>query len=126
MPRSREFVQFVLEQMAPFGRVRARAMFGGFGIYRDECMFAIIVDDRLYFKTDAATRGEFEARGLGPFTYVMRGKPVTMSYFEAPPEVFEEPDTMQHWAQMAYVTAGNTRKENPPGRTRRRAAKPKK
>lgn len=126
MPRSREFVQFVLEQMAPFGRVRARAMFGGFGIYRDERIFAIIVDDRLYFKTDVATRGEFEARGLGPFTYVMRGKPVTMPYFEAPPEVFEEPDTMRHWAQMAHATAGKTRKEKPPGKTRRRAAKPKK
>lgn len=126
MPRSREFVQFVLEQMASFGRVRARAMFGGFGIYRDEHIFAIIVDDRLYFKTDAATRGEFEARGLSAFTYILRGKPVTMSYFEAPPEVFEEPDTMQHWAQMAYATAGRTRKAKPPGKTRRRAAKPKK
>ncbi|HSW53387.1 MAG TPA: TfoX/Sxy family protein [Sulfuricaulis sp.] len=126
MPRSREFVEFVIEQMAPFGRVRARAMFGGFGIYRDERIFAIIVDDRLYFKTDAATRGEFEARGLGPFTYVMRGKPVTMPYFEAPPEVFEEPDTMQHWAQMAYAAAGRTPKAKPPGKTRRRRAKPKK
>lgn len=126
MPRSREFVEFVLEQMAPLGRVRARAMFGGFGIYRDEHIFAIIVDDRLYFKTDAATRAEFQAKGLGPFTYIMRGKPVTMPYFEAPPEVFEEPDTMQHWAQMAYAAAGRTRKAKPPGKTRRRAAKPKK
>lgn len=126
MPHSREFVEFVLEQMTLFGHARARAMFGGYGIYRDERIFAIIVDDRLYFKTDAATRGEFEAKGLGPFTYVMRGKPVTMPYFEAPPEVFEEPDTMRHWAQMAYAAAGRTRKAKPPGKTRRHAAKPKK
>jgi DNA transformation protein len=126
MPRSREFVEFVLEQMASFGRVRARAMFGGYGIYMDDRIFAIIVDDRLYFRADTATRGEFEARGLGPFTYVMRGKPVAMPYFEAPPEVFEEPDTMRYWAQMAYAAAGRTLKVKTPGKTRRSAAKPKK
>lgn len=128
MPRSREFVEFVIEQMRLFGRARARAMFGGYGIYRDDRIFAIIVDDRLYFKTDAATRGEFEAKGLGPFTYVMRGKSVAMPYFEAPPEVFEEPETMRRWAQKAYEAAGRTRKVRTPvpGKSRRRSAKPKK
>jgi len=48
MPRSRDFVEFVLEQLALFGRAQARAMFGGFGIYRDNRIFAIIVNDRLY------------------------------------------------------------------------------
>jgi DNA transformation protein len=126
MPRSREFVEFVLEQMTLFGHARARAMFGGYGIYRDDRIFAIIVDDRLYFKTDAATRGEFEAKGLGPFTYIMRGKPVTMPYFEAPPEVFEEPDTMRHWARLAYDAAGRSGKAKTPAKPRRRRAKPKK
>jgi DNA transformation protein len=126
MARSREFVHFVLEKMALFGHVRARAMFGGFGIYRDEHIFAIIVDGRLYFRSDAATRGEFQAKGLGAFIYVMRGKPVTMPYCEAPPEVFEEPDAMRHWAQMAYAAAGRARKASTAGRTRRRAAKPSK
>lgn len=125
MPRSREFVEFVLEQLALFGRARARAMFGGFGIYRDERIFAIIVDDRLYFRTDAATRGEFEAKGLAPFTYVMRGKPVTMPYFEAPAEVFEEPEAMQRWALLAYEAAGRTGKAKTPAKARRRA-RPKK
>ena len=128
MSRSREFVEFVIEQMALFGRARARAMFGGYGVYRDDRVFAIIVDDRLYFKTDAATRGEFEAKGLGPFTYVMRGKSVTMPYFEAPPEVFEEPETMRRWAEKAYEAAGRTRKTRTPapGKSRRRSARPKK
>lgn len=126
MSRSREFVEFVLEQMTPFGRARARAMFGGYGIYMDDRIFAIIVDDRLYFKADAATRSEFAVKGLGPFTYVVRGKSVTMPYFEAPPEVFEEPDSMRHWVQLAYAAAGRTRKVKAPGKARRRAAKPKK
>lgn len=93
------FVKFVIEHMAPIGGVHARAMFGGHGVYRDDCMFALIVDDRLYLKADSTMRAEFEAKGLNPFTYIARGKPVTLHYFEAPPEVFEEPEVMHHWAQ---------------------------
>ncbi|MEW6353584.1 MAG: TfoX/Sxy family protein [Pseudomonadota bacterium] len=44
---------------------------------------------------DAVTRSEFEAQSLRPFTYTARGKTVTMSYFEAPPEIFEEPKAMR-------------------------------
>ena len=105
MPRHSEFVGFVIEHMACIGKPRTRAMFGGYGIYQDDCMFAIIADDRLYFKADSTTRVEFEAKGLSPFTYVTGGKTATMSYFEAPPEVFEEPEAMRYWAQKAYEVA---------------------
>ena len=105
MPRHSEFAEFVIEQMVSIGGLRVRAMFGGYGVYQDDCIFAVIVDDRLYFKTDATTRGEFEAMGLSPFTYLARGKPVSMNYFEAPPEVFEEPEAMRTWAQKALGVA---------------------
>jgi DNA transformation protein len=85
-------------------------MFGGYGIYQDDCMFALIADERLYFKADATTRAEFEAKGSTPFTYVARGKPVTLQYFEAPPEVFEERDAMRAWVQKAYAAARKARR----------------
>lgn len=110
MARRSEFVEFVIDHMACIGRPRARAMFGGYGIYQDDCMFAIIADDRLYFKADSTTRAEFEAKGLSPFTYVTRGKTVTLHYFEAPPEVFEEPEAMRAWAQKAYGAALRAKK----------------
>jgi DNA transformation protein len=109
MARHSEFVEFVLELLAPIGAVRARAMFGGFGIYRGDTFFAIIVDDKLYFKADQATCSEFTVRGLSPFTYSMRGKTVTMQYYEAPPEVFEEAEAMQNWAQQAVGAATRTK-----------------
>jgi DNA transformation protein len=102
MSSSNEFVEFVVEQMESIGRLRVGAMFGGYGIYLDDCFFAIIVDDRLYFKADSVTASEFEAKGLSPFSYVARGKLVTVQYFEAPPEVFEEPEVMRLWVQKAY------------------------
>lgn len=110
MSRRTEFVEFVLEQMSSVGGLHARAMFGGHGIYRDDLIFAIVVDDRLYFKTDAMTRPEFEAMGSRPFSYVARGKPVTMQYFEAPPEVLEERETMRSWVDKAFGAARRTGK----------------
>lgn len=100
-----EFVEFVLDQLAPMGGVRARAMFGGYGIYQRDTIFAIIVDERLYFKTDSLTCDAFMTRGFGPFTYTARGKTMTMQYYEAPPEVFEESEAMLHWAQQAIGVA---------------------
>jgi len=66
-----EYITFIIEQMSFINGLRIRAMFSGHGVYQDDCMFAIIVNDQLYFKGDATTRAEFEAKGLKPFTYAM-------------------------------------------------------
>lgn len=123
MARRSEFVEFVMEQMTLFGRPTVRAMFGGYGVYRDDRIFAIIVDDRLYFKAGQSTRAEFEAKGLRPFSYVARGKSVTMSYFEAPPEVFEDAEAMCSWAKKAYEASVGDKERKTPNKARGRAQK---
>jgi DNA transformation protein len=100
----------VLEQLAPLGNVRARAMFGGFSIYRGDTVFAIVLDDRLYLKANDATRTEFESRGLSQFTYTARGRTLRMSYYEAPAEVFEEPETMCEWARRSLTASNRPRR----------------
>jgi DNA transformation protein and related proteins len=110
MPKTTDFVDFVIEQLAPLGGVRVKSMFGGFGIYLDDLMFAIIVKDSLYFKADAATCPDFTALGLQPFSYSARGKTVTMQYYEAPPEVFESPPAMSEWARRAVGAALRAKK----------------
>ena len=105
MARRSDFVEFVAEQMTFVGGLRIHAMFGGYGIYQDDCMFALIVDDRLYFRADATMRVELEAQSLSPFSYVARSKRVTLQYFEAPPDVFEERDAMRTWVRMAFEAA---------------------
>jgi len=46
-------------------------MFGGYGLYQNDLMFAIVADDVLYLKSDDAIQPEFMARGLKPFTYIV-------------------------------------------------------
>jgi DNA transformation protein len=105
-----EFVAFVIEKMSFVHELRVRGMFGGYGIFQDDCMFALIIEDQLYFKADAITRSEFEAKGLNPFTYAARGKLVEVQYFEAPPEVFDEIDEMQSWTHKALTVALKAKK----------------
>lgn len=99
------FAHFIVEQMAAFAPVQARAMFGGFGISLDGLTFALIIDEQLYFKTDETSRGEFVARGLAPFSYEARGKTRTTGYYAAPAEVFDSPDEMATWARQAHACA---------------------
>jgi len=104
------FVESILEQLALVGNVRARAMFGGYGIYQGDTIFAIVVDDVLYLKVDDVTRPQFIARGQNPFSYTARGKTMTMQYYEAPPELFEDQETMLLWTQQAIEVSLRAKK----------------
>ena len=108
-----EFLDYVLEQMLFVRGLRVRSMFGGYGVYQDELIFAIIVKDILYLKADAAIQADFNEKGLMPFTYSTRDKPVTLQYFEAPPDVFEEPETMRDWVEKAIGASLRQRSLSP-------------
>lgn len=109
MAKSSELVDYLLEMLASvgdgLGGVRARAMFGGYGLYRDDLMFALVADDVLYLKADATTRHEFEARDLPPFTYEKQGREYAMSYFLAPEEALEDQEELERWVRMACEAA---------------------
>ena len=84
MASSAEFRDHVLDLLAALGPVTARRMFGGFGIYLDGVMFALIADDILYLKVDDRTRPDYEAAGSAPFRPRPRGKPFTMPDTKGP------------------------------------------
>jgi DNA transformation protein len=56
----RETVDYVLEQLEPLS-VRARAMFGEYGLYCDEKIVALICDDTVFLKPTTASDGLGEA-----------------------------------------------------------------
>jgi DNA transformation protein len=66
-------------------------------------VFALIANNTLYLKADAETRPRFEALGLKPF-FPFEGK-ASMSYYQPPPEFFEDADAMLEWGRSA-VRAG--------------------
>lgn len=101
-----EFADYVAELLEPLGRISLRKMFGGAGVYCDGVIFALIVDDVLYLKTDEHNRPAFEAAGCEPFSYLQRGEvAVSMSYSRAPDEAMDSHALMQPWARDALAAA---------------------
>ncbi|MEN6473523.1 MAG: TfoX/Sxy family protein [Syntrophaceae bacterium] len=115
MPVSREFLDFVLDQLSGAGSCTARRMFGGVGIYLDGTFCAIIAHDTLYLKADARTAQDFEAKGMGPFK-PFEDRSVVMRYYEVPPEVLEDPEELAVWARKALVIARLSKQKGRPQR----------
>jgi len=107
------FKEFVLDQLSALPDVRARAMFGAHGLYQGERFFAILDEGRLFFKTDAQSQADYMARGMGPFTYESKGRVLTMSYHEVPPEVLENAPELVDWARRAIRLASASTKGRP-------------
>lgn len=100
-----EFVDYLHEVFEEFGLIRTRRMFGGHGVYHDDLMFGLIADDVLYLKADTELQEKFLERGLEQFQYVKNGKPIKMSYFMAPVEVYEDQSVAKAWAELSYGAA---------------------
>ncbi|MCB9057692.1 MAG: TfoX/Sxy family protein [Calditrichae bacterium] len=105
MTSKQEFLEYILELIQPLGNVSSKAMFGGYGLFKDSLMFALLIDDILYFKSDAFNRFEFERLHLDAFTYIKKGKPITTSYHKAPEEALDNPEEMLRWAKLGYEAA---------------------
>lgn len=102
----RDTVEEMLSRVAP---IRTKAMFGGVGIYSGDLFFALIAEDRLYFKVDDINRSDYEAAGMGPFYPYDSPKP--MSYWELPPGVLENAEELDIWVDKALkVAEGNRRR----------------
>jgi DNA transformation protein len=110
MPVSAEFREYALEQMGRVEPVTARAMFGGVGIYSSGLFFALIDDDTVYLKVDDTNRADFQAAGMGPFRPFGEDSP-SMSYFELPAELLEEPDRLRPWMHKALEVARRKRRK---------------
>ena len=99
------FIDHVLDLLQAFGPVRAKKMFGGYGVFLDDLVFAIVADDVLYFKADADNAHQFDALDLPPFAYLRNGKEVRMSYRQAPEAALDDSAEMQRWAESGRAAA---------------------
>lgn len=101
----KEFTTYTVDLMQSIGPASAKAMFGGYGIFLDGLMFALIADNVLYLKVDQETENDFKDMGLEPFRYIKKGKEFKMSYYQAPEETLEDGGEMKLWAAKAYGAA---------------------
>lgn len=103
MPRTNDFCDYVVDLLSPLGQASYRFMFGGYGVYLDGLMIAIVADDRLLLRADEVNRGDYEARGIPAFR-PYPDKLSTMPYYEVPADVFESEDFLA-WAGRSREAA---------------------
>lgn len=118
IPLSPGFSDYALELLAGFGRLEAKRMFGGAGLYRDGVMFGILDDDVIFFRVDDALEAELKAQGSAPWSYSMKrdGAVREMGYWRMPETAADDPDEAVAIAKRAYAAALS--------RQAKRAAKP--
>ena len=90
---------FIQDQIQGLGEVEFRHMFGGYGLYRGDVFFGILYKDRLYFRTDQASRQAYVDRGMRPFRPSV--KQTLKNYYEVPPDIVEDSEAL-----VAWVTPG--------------------
>ncbi len=116
MAFSASYRDFVVEQLERVAPVTARPMFGGVGLYAEGLFFALIAEDRLYFKVDDSTRPDFERLGREPFRPY--GEEGAMGYYEVPADVLEDPSQLGPWMRKAIDVAARAKTRKRPAARR--------
>ena len=98
-----DYLAHVMELLTPTGNITSRAMFGGYGIFHEGDMFALISGDTLYFKADDSNRASYENAGSKPFR--------PMPYYEVPAEIMEDTEKLLQWARISIAIGHATAKK---------------
>ena len=97
------YFNHVMEQLKPIGNISGKAMFGGYGIFHEGDMFALISGSTLYFKVNELNRSAYDNVESKQY------KP--MPYFEVPAEIMEDTSLLQDWARTSKTIGHTTAKK---------------
>ncbi len=97
MAPNKVFLDQVMTCLIALGSISNKPMFGGYGIFHEGCMFALISGNGLFFKVDGSNRAMYEQKGSKQY------KP--MPYYLVPAEVFGDTAKLLEWARLSVVIA---------------------
>ena len=103
MPADAAFQEHVMGLLTHVEGVTSRPMFGGYGIFQDGDMFALIAGSALFFKVDDSNLAAYEQAGS------TRYKP--MPYYSVPADVMEDTDKFNEWAATSIAIGHATAKK---------------
>ncbi len=92
MATNKSFADYIVyDVFAHIPGISAKAMFGGFGLYKNGKIFGIITEDEVYFKVTDENKKDYEKINSKPFTYSKStGKTYQMSYWLVPEDILED------------------------------------
>jgi DNA transformation protein len=97
-----EATRHVVELLSPLGPISARRLFGTWGLYLEDRIFAIVHGGIIYFRTNGDTVSRYHDAGSQPFLYRRAdGRSTVLQYHEVPAHVLEDGDIACAWAYEA-------------------------
>lgn len=118
---------FAVDLLSGMGRVEARRMFGGAGLYAGGVMFGLIDDEVIYLKVDEVLRADLAAAGSRAWIYTERkgpkaGIPQETSYWSLPDAALDDPEEACAWGRLALAVAEALKAARPVRKKRSRSA----
>lgn len=106
MPISTDFKIYLADLFSGFGPIGFKRAFGIDAIMADGVMLGLVIDGRIYLRTDAESRDAYEAEGGKPFAFRKHtGEWIVTSYLSIPDRLLDEPDELMEWARRAHKAA---------------------
>lgn len=92
----------LLDQLGELGEVEDRPALGGWELRLGGRTFALVQGERVWLRTDRATRLEYQRRGSLP--YSPNPAMETGRFYEVPADVLADADSLRAWARRALAT----------------------
>ena len=110
MAASKDYLEHILDALTLCDNIRAKRMFGGYGIYQNSIIFAIIAENELYFKVDESNIDLYKDLNSEPFTFLARGKTISMSYWKVPDEILEDRALLAKYVKLSVLVSAKNKK----------------
>jgi DNA transformation protein and related proteins len=107
---SDHYLTEVLECLSQVAPVTYRRLFSGVAIYHRGGQFALIVNDRLYFRVDEASSQPYRERGM-PRLQPEAALSSASHYYQVPCAVLEAPNELLYWMRAAVEAASDNAEE---------------
>ena len=100
-----ELASYVEEQLAFLGRLSTKSIFGGIGIFVDERLLGIVMEDKLYLHTDASNLRAYQDRGMPQFKPYPNAFDLTTDHHQVPAEIVDDAGQLKAWGEQALAAA---------------------
>lgn len=104
MNLSHAYLDRVIANLSRVAEVSYRRIFNGVGIYHRGVQFALIINDKLYFRADHDSRPLYLQRGMSAFQPRVAVQ-VESSFFQLPDDILSQPDELRYWIRIAVEAA---------------------
>lgn len=92
----------LLDELAELGQIEDRPALGGWELRSGGRTFALVQGERVWLRTDASTRLDYQRRGSLP--YSPNPAMETGRFYEVPGDVLADADRLRAWARTALAT----------------------